>query len=282
MKRSRWASGQRVGPLHVDRVLRRQHHERRLEPVGDAVDGDLPLLHALEQRRLRLGRGAVDLVADDDVGEHRPRLELEVALFGVVDAHAGHVAGQQIRRELQPADRAVDRAGERLGELGLADARHVLDQQVPLGQQHGQAQPHDFGLAFDHALDVGGDPRPHLPDLGDRRCGRHAQGAAGRVGMPRAGGGGGRVRAPVDRARRCGRTGAPTLGGSTLLPFAGGRGSVVEAWEGWVRSDLVEYADRGPSRPLSSGAASGGSGVGRGVRRPRTGCDTRRVGADSH
>jgi hypothetical protein len=30
------------------------------------------LLHRLEQRRLRLGRRAVDLVGQDDVGEDRP------------------------------------------------------------------------------------------------------------------------------------------------------------------------------------------------------------------
>jgi hypothetical protein len=46
--------------------------------VGDAVDRDLPLLHALQQRGLGLRAGPVDLVADDHVGEDRARLELEV------------------------------------------------------------------------------------------------------------------------------------------------------------------------------------------------------------
>ena len=48
--------GQRVGALVLDRVLRRHDHEGRRELVGDAVDRDLALLHALEQRRLGLRR----------------------------------------------------------------------------------------------------------------------------------------------------------------------------------------------------------------------------------
>ena len=48
--------GQRIRALEVDRVLRGQDEERRgqLEPI--ALDGDLALLHRLEQRALRLGR----------------------------------------------------------------------------------------------------------------------------------------------------------------------------------------------------------------------------------
>ena len=42
------------------------------------VDGDLALLHRLEQRGLRLGRRPVDLVGEDDVGEHAAGAELEL------------------------------------------------------------------------------------------------------------------------------------------------------------------------------------------------------------
>jgi hypothetical protein len=64
--------GQRVGALLLDRVLRRQHEERVGQRVVFAADGDLALLHRLQQRGLRLGRGAVDLVGQHDVGEDRP------------------------------------------------------------------------------------------------------------------------------------------------------------------------------------------------------------------
>ena len=65
--------GQRVGPFLLDRVLRGQDEERVGQPVPLAADGDLPLLHGLEQGRLGLGRGPVDLVGQDDVGEDRAR-----------------------------------------------------------------------------------------------------------------------------------------------------------------------------------------------------------------
>ena len=45
---------QRVRPLVLDRVLRRDDEERLLELVRHAVDRHLRLLHRLEQRRLRL------------------------------------------------------------------------------------------------------------------------------------------------------------------------------------------------------------------------------------
>ena len=41
------------------------------------ADGDAVLLHRLEQRALRLRRGAVDLVGEDDVREDRALAELE-------------------------------------------------------------------------------------------------------------------------------------------------------------------------------------------------------------
>ena len=67
-------------PLLLDRVLRREQQERVRERVRDAVDRHLPLGHRLEQRGLRLRQGPVDLVDEEDVGEHRTGLELEPSL----------------------------------------------------------------------------------------------------------------------------------------------------------------------------------------------------------
>ncbi len=50
--------GKRVGPLLLDRVLGRQHEERVGQAVPLAADGDLPLLHGLQQRGLGLGRAS--------------------------------------------------------------------------------------------------------------------------------------------------------------------------------------------------------------------------------
>jgi hypothetical protein len=129
-----------------------------LQRVGGAVDRDLALFHGLEQRRLRLGRGPVDLIAEHDVGEHRTRLELEVAPLLVIGAHTGDVAGQQVRRELDPPHGAVDRPGQRLGQHGLAHPGHVLDEQVALGQQHRERELDGIPLALDDGLDRLTDP----------------------------------------------------------------------------------------------------------------------------
>jgi hypothetical protein len=64
--------------------------------VLGAVDGDLALLHALEQPRLCLWRGAVDFVDQDDVREHRPRVEVEPRLPLVEDVGPDQISGQQV------------------------------------------------------------------------------------------------------------------------------------------------------------------------------------------
>jgi hypothetical protein len=108
--------------------------------VGHGVHGDLALCHHLQQRGLRLRRAAVDLVGDDDVGEDRARVELELLAALVVDRHPGHVAGQQVGRELDAPPGRADAVGQAAGERRLAQPGHVLDEQVPLGEQgdHGQ------------------------------------------------------------------------------------------------------------------------------------------------
>src|SRR6185436_19926582 len=96
--------GKRVRPLVLDRVLRRDDEKRRLEAVRDSLDRRLALLHRLEQRRLRLRRGAVDLVGEEEVREDRagPKLEVRVAL--VPDRRTGDVGRHEIGRELDPRE----------------------------------------------------------------------------------------------------------------------------------------------------------------------------------
>ena len=56
----------------------------------------------------------VDLVGEDDVGEHAAGTELEVALRAVPHGDAGDVGGQEVGRELDAPPRAADRTGDRL------------------------------------------------------------------------------------------------------------------------------------------------------------------------
>jgi hypothetical protein len=150
--------------VELRRVLRGQHEERPGQFPLLALDGHLRLLHHLEQRRLRARRGAVDLVGQEHVGEDRALAELEGAVLRAVEAAAGDVGRQQVRRELHPAEHAVDAAGQALGQRGLAGARYVLQQHVAAGQHGHEHEPDALRLAADHggqvvldALHVGGE-----------------------------------------------------------------------------------------------------------------------------
>ena len=157
---------QRVRAVHLDRVLRCHHEERPRHAVRAAVDRDLALLHHLEQRRLRARRGTVDLVGEDDVGEHGAWVEHELARVLMEDRDAGDVARQQIRCELDPLPRCPQCACEAARERRLPHARDVLQQQVTLGEQADEGQVDHLGLALDEAVDRGGDPPGGLLELG--------------------------------------------------------------------------------------------------------------------
>ena len=162
--------GQRVGALHLDRVLGRQHEERPRQLVDGGRDGDGLLLHRFEQGGLGLGRGAVDLVGQDQVGEDRPGLEGEVAAAGGVleqDVGAGDVGRHQVRGELDPAVLEVERVGQGPDQHRLAEARHALQQDVAAGQQGDHDAAYDGLLADDHPADFLLDQAGRLPQIGD-------------------------------------------------------------------------------------------------------------------
>ncbi len=146
--------GQAVRALLLDRVLGGEDDERTGHVVAGAVDGDVALLHHLEQGGLRLRRCPVDLVGEDDVGEHRAAAEVEAALGLVVDETAGDVGGQQVRRELDAAPGALDGMGDRLGQRRLARAGHIVEEQVALAEHAHERQGDLVALALDHLLDV--------------------------------------------------------------------------------------------------------------------------------
>ena len=70
--------GQRIRAFELDRILRRQHEERRRQRPRLAERRHAPFLHRFEQRRLGLRRGAVDLVGQQQVGEDRAGVEHEL------------------------------------------------------------------------------------------------------------------------------------------------------------------------------------------------------------
>ena len=74
--------GQRIGAFLLDRVLRRQDEERLRQSMQLSAGGDLVFLHRFQQRRLRLGRRAVDFVGQDHVREDRAADEAQDAPAG--------------------------------------------------------------------------------------------------------------------------------------------------------------------------------------------------------
>ena len=159
--------GQRVRPLVLDRVLRRDHEERRLERMRRVLDRHLPLGHRLEQRGLRLRRSAVDLVAEEQVREDRAGTKLEVARALVVHRGAGDVGGHQVGRELDPLEAHVADLRERARDQRLGESRVVLEQHVSVGEEREQARLERAALADDRLLDLVEDPLGVLADLVD-------------------------------------------------------------------------------------------------------------------
>ena len=134
--------------------LRRQHDERRFQPVGRPVHRDLQLLHRFQQGRLGLGGGPVNLVGQHHLGHHRAGPELETSVALVVDGNAGDVGGEQVGGELDALELAAQRGGQALGQHRLTHARHVLHEDVALGYERRQGLLDYRRLADNHAGNV--------------------------------------------------------------------------------------------------------------------------------
>ena len=130
--------GQRIGPLHLDRVLRGQDEERLLQRVAHAGRRHLVLLHRFEQRGLGLGRRAVDLVGEDHVGEDRPLDELHPpsAVAGLLeDLRPGDVRRHEVGRELDPLELEVEDLRDGADQQRLRQARRAGDEAVAAGEE---------------------------------------------------------------------------------------------------------------------------------------------------
>ncbi len=138
----------------VDGILRRDHEERFGHRIRVAVGRDLVLLHRLEQRALRLRRGAIDLVGEHELCEHRPAMEAELSVLGLEHRDANDVGRQQVARELDPLVHEAERARERMRQRRLADARYVLDEQVAAREQAGEREAELPILAEDDLVQV--------------------------------------------------------------------------------------------------------------------------------
>ena len=129
------------------RVLRGKDDKRLRDRMADAVNGDLPLLHGLEQRRLRAGRRPVELIREEQIAEHCAGLIDELAALLLIDGIAGDIGRQHVRRKLHAPVIEPQRAGKRQRHGRLADARNILEQHMAPGQQHRQHPDQNAVLA---------------------------------------------------------------------------------------------------------------------------------------
>ena len=121
--------------------------------MGIAIDGHEPFLHRLEQRRLRLGRRAVDFVGEQERGEDRAFDECEFVSLQVEHVGAGDVGRHEVRRELDAGKVAAEHARERAHEQRLRDAGHAFNQRVVAGENRDQRLVHHLALADDDFAD---------------------------------------------------------------------------------------------------------------------------------
>ena len=138
--------------------------ERLGQVVARAGDGDVPLLHRLQQRGLGAGRGAVDLVGHQQAGEDRAFHEAEGAAAAaalVEDLGAEDVGRHQVGRELDAAPVEAQRPGGGFDQLGLGEARRADQQGVAAGEDCGQDE-------FDHAFLAEHDLADLGPHLGEQ------------------------------------------------------------------------------------------------------------------
>ena len=120
--------GERIGPLVFDRILGCEHPERLGKGDRLVADGDLTLLHRLQKRTLHLGRGPVDFVGQQHTGDQGAGADIERPGRRAVNLGARQVGRKQVRGELDPAERKVERAGQARDGAGLGETRNPFDQ----------------------------------------------------------------------------------------------------------------------------------------------------------
>ena len=149
--------GQRVGAVDLDRVLGRQDEEGPRERMALAAHGDRMFLHRLQQGGLRLGRGPVDLVGEQDLSEHGTGLEPELTTGIQVRDHVGSddVGGHQVGRELDAGHPDPQAPAQRLDHPGLPESGKSLDQRMASREQADQHLLHDAIVADDGGTDPG-------------------------------------------------------------------------------------------------------------------------------
>ena len=103
---------------------------------------------------MHLGRRAIDFVGQDQVMEQRSLAKFEGALLRAIDIGSGEVGRQQVGRELQSMEIALDTLGKHLDRTCLRKPGSTLDQQVAIAKQRNQHAIDQVRLTDDQAARV--------------------------------------------------------------------------------------------------------------------------------
>ena len=169
----------------LHRILRRQHGEGVAERARHAIDRHLPLGHSLQQRCLCLRWRAIDLVAEQEVGEDRTGLELEAARRVSQHVDPRHVGWHQVRRELDSREAQPERRGQRPGEQRLRCSRHSLDEHMAPCEVSHEDVRHRVFLADDPRRDDGANAGEERGAFGDADLFGHARVVVSEASMRR-------------------------------------------------------------------------------------------------
>ena len=126
---------QELRARRADGVLRGDDGEGHGQRMRHAVHRDLPLLHDLQKRCLRLAGGTVDLVGQQKIRHDRAGLIDEGPAFLAVNGEADNIRGQHVGRELDAAVTQAERAVEGQRSRRFAGAGDVVQQHMTAGDQ---------------------------------------------------------------------------------------------------------------------------------------------------
>ncbi len=142
--------GKIVGAFLFDGILRGEDKKERFEAIALVADRNLLFLHGLQKSRLRLGRRAVDLVGENDVGEDRAGHEHELAAAAcrvlLDNLCTGDVRGHEIRRELHPLERNSHDLRDGGHQKSLGQTRDAHKEGVVMAEDALQSEIYQFLL----------------------------------------------------------------------------------------------------------------------------------------
>ena len=156
--------GQGIGALKIHRILRGKDRKPCRQWAAHAVAGHLAFFHAFEQGGLGAGGHAVDLVHQQEVGEHRAGMKAEGFRARTEDGGAENVGRHEVGGGLHALEAEAEQPSKSLHDQRLGDARHAFKQRMALAQDGDQH-------LFDRLFLAGNHPPQLLAGVGNQMVG---------------------------------------------------------------------------------------------------------------